>query len=135
MSRSLASIIHAANDALIASSNTDAIGDFFTEDYVTHLTDQDMGGGHAAIRRALGMLHHAFPKIEVEVEILVEGKDRVAWQRTLRATHEGDYMGFPPTGRPLVWRDMIVSVFRDGRMAEDWFVTDLAERLLRARKR
>jgi predicted ester cyclase len=135
MPRSLASIIHAANDALIAGNNIDAIGDFFTEDYVTHLTDQDIGGGHEAIRKALGMLHHAFPKIEVEVEILVEGKDRVAWQRTLRATHAGGYMGFPPTGRPLVWRDMIVSVFRDGRMAEDWFITDLAERLLRARKR
>jgi predicted ester cyclase len=43
-------------------------------------------------------------------------------------------MGFPATGRRVVWRDMIVSRFVDGVIAEDWVVTDLAERLLLARK-
>jgi hypothetical protein len=44
-------------------------------------------------------------------------------------------MGFPATGRPIVWRDMVTSRFQDGRIAEDWVLTDLAERLLLARKR
>jgi steroid delta-isomerase-like uncharacterized protein len=135
MDRSLASKIQAANSALIANGNTDAIGEFFTPDYVAHLTDEDMAGGHGAIRRVLGMYQRAFPDLQVEVEILVEGKDRVAWQRTLRGTHQGDFMGFPATGRRIVWRDMVTSEFRDGLIAEDWFITDLAERLLLARKR
>ena len=135
MDRSLASRIQAANSALIAGGKLDAIGEFFTPDYVAHLTEQDMAGGHGAIRRFLGMLQRGFPDLQVEVEILLEGKDRVAWQRTLRGTHQGDYMGFPATGRQLVWRDMFTSRFRDGLIAEDWVVTDLAERLLLARKR
>jgi hypothetical protein len=65
----------------------------------------------------------------------VEGEDRVAWQRTLRGIQQGDYKGFPATGRLIVWRDMVTSRFRDGLIAEDWVITDLAERLLRARKR
>ena len=32
-------------------------------------------------------------------------------------------------------REMVTSRFRDGLIAEDWFLTDLAERLLLARKR
>ena len=60
---------------------------------------------------------------------------RIAWQRTLRATHKGDYMGFPATGKKLVWRDMVTSRFQDGLIQEDWVITDLAEQLLRARKR
>jgi steroid delta-isomerase-like uncharacterized protein len=135
MDRSLASKIQAANSALIANGNLDAIAEFFTPDYVAHLTDQNMAGGHDAIRKILDMYRRAFPDLQVKVEILVEGKDRVAWQRTLRATHQGDFKGFPATGRPIVWRDMVTSRFRDGLIAEDWLITDLAERLLLARKR
>ena len=135
MNRSCASKIQAANSALIANGNLDAIGEFFTPDYVIHLTDEDMTGGHGTIRKILDLYRRVFPDLQVKVEILVEGKDRVAWQRTLRATHQGDFKGFPATGRPIVWRDMVTSRFRDGLIAEDWVITDLAERLLLARKR
>jgi steroid delta-isomerase-like uncharacterized protein len=120
MKRSLASIIEAANSALITDRNLDAVGEFFAPDYVAHLTDQDMNGGHDAIRKFLALYHRAFPDLEAQVEILVEAGDRVAWQRTLRATHQGDFKGFPATGRPVVWRDMVTSRFRDGLIAEDW---------------
>ena len=135
MSRSLASQVHAANSALLVNGSVENIGEYFTSDYVIHLTDQIMGGGHEVVKSFLGTYRRAFPDIEVEVEILVEGTDRVAWQRTLRATHEGDFKGFPATGRPIVWRDMVTSRFRDVRIAEDWVITDLAERLLLAKKR
>lgn len=81
------------------------------------------------------MYQRPFPDLQVEVEILVEGTDRVAWQRTLRGTHQDCFKGFPATGRPIVRRDMVTSRFRDGLIAEDWLNTDLAERLLLARKR
>ena len=135
MSRSLASKIEAANSALITNGNLDAVGEFFTPDYVAHLTDQDLTGGHDAIRKIVAMYRRAFPDLRFQVEILVTAKDRVAWQRTLRATHQGNFKGFPSTGRPIVWRDMVTSRFRGGLIAEDWVITDLAERLLLARKR
>lgn len=131
----LAARIQAANETLIAEGNLDAVGDFFTPDYIAHLTDRDMLGGHDAIRKYVGLIRRAFPDIQVEVEVLVEGEHRVAWQRTLRGTHEGAYQGFPASGRPVVWRDMVASEFRDGLIAEEWVISDLAERLLRARKR
>jgi steroid delta-isomerase-like uncharacterized protein len=134
MELSLASKIRAANRALIELGELEAIADFFASDYVSHLTDRDMEGGHDAIRKYLKMLRSAFTDIRVEVEILVEGETRVAWQRTLRGVHEGAFMGFPASGRNIVWRDMFTSRFHEGLFAEDWVVTDLAERLLLARK-
>ena len=59
----------------------------------------------------------------------MKAKDRVAWQRTLQGSQDGSFRGFP------VWRDMVTSRFRDGRIAEDWVITDVVERLLRTRKR
>ncbi|MFO0980862.1 MAG: ester cyclase [Planctomycetota bacterium] len=97
MGRSLAAKIEAANSALMAKGNLDAVGEFFTPDYVAHGTDQDMTGGHAAIRRIVGMYRRAFSDLEVEVEILVRARDRVAWQRTLRArTRVDSRASLPP---------------------------------------
>ena len=132
MDRSLASKIQAANSALIVNGDLDAVGEFFTSDYVAHLTERDMEGGHDWIRGFLSMLHGAFADLQIEVEILVEGENRVAWQRTLQGTHQGEFMGFPASGRQIVWRDMVTSRFRDGLIAEDWAISDLAERLLQA---
>lgn len=134
MSRSMASRIEAANAALLANGDVDAVDRFFAPDYVAHGTGRDMAG-HGAVRRLVGMYRRAFPDLRVEVEILVKARDRVAWQRTIRATHKGDFKGFPATGRRIVWRDMVTSRFRDGLIAEDWVISDLAERLLRARRR
>jgi steroid delta-isomerase-like uncharacterized protein len=133
MNQSLASKIKAANRALIAEGKVDAVDDFFTPDYVAHGTEHKIEG-HGAIRKFVRDLQQGFPDLQVEVEILVKAKDRVAWQRTLRGSHRGNFRGFPATSRRVVWRDMVTSRFRDGRIAEDWVITDLVERLLRSRK-
>lgn len=126
--------IRAANRMLIVDGETDAVDTFFAAGYVGHLTEQEVRG-HDAIRSVVVMYRRAFPDVQVEVEILAVAGDRIAWQRTLRGTQLGAYRGFPATGRPTVWRDMAVSRLEDGLIAEEWVVTDLAERLLLARKR
>ena len=103
MDGSLATRVRAANSALIGNWDLAAVGEFFAPDYVAHLTERDIEG-HAAIRGFLGMLQRAFPDLDVEVAVLLEGEDRVAWQRTLQGTHQGDYMGFRPSGSRIVWR-------------------------------
>lgn len=127
--------IEAANRTLIVEGELDAVDRFFRPDYVVHLTAQDLRGGHELVRQALALYHQAFEDIQLELEILLEAGDRLAWQRRLRATHRGGYKGFPASGRTLVWRDMVVSRFDpQGLIAEEWVSTDLAERLLLARK-
>ena len=133
MSPSPASTIETANAVLLVDRRLDATDAYFTPDYVAHGTDGDLSGGPAAVRRYVGMLHAAFPDLEVDVEILVEAHDRVAWHRTVRGTQSGAFMGFPATNRRIAWRDMVTSRFEDGRIAEEWVVTDLAEHLLKAR--
>jgi len=135
MDLSLAAKIKAANSLIVDGGNLDAINDYFAPDYVAHVTEHDRSEGRELIRRYIGTLQRAFPDLKSEVEILMEGEDRVAWQRTLKGTHQGNLMGFSASGRRIVWRDMATSRFREGLIAEEWVITDLAERLLLARKR
>ena len=62
----------------------DAIGDYFSSDYVAHITGRDMKGGHKIVRGVISSLRKSFPDIHAEVEILLEGDDRISWQRTLQ---------------------------------------------------
>lgn len=127
--------IVAANATLLAQARLEAIAEFFTADYQVHLTGQTLTGGHGLVRRALQKVHKAVPEVTVEVDVLVEEGDQIAWQRTLKGLHQGRYAGFPASGRELVWREMVVSRFSAGLIAEEWVISDLAEQLLKARKR
>ena len=135
MGTALATKVKAANKALIADGKLDAIGNFFTSDYTVHFNEKDTAIGHEVIHQALSLIKSAFPKLRVDVEILVESGDRIAWMRTLRGIQKGSYKGFPASHLPIIWREMVTSEFRDGMIAEEWVLTDLAEQLLRSRKR
>ncbi|MCZ6688972.1 MAG: ester cyclase [Planctomycetota bacterium] len=50
--------------------------------------------------------------VDVEVELLIQAGDTIAWQRTLSGTHKADMMGIPPTGKKVEWRDMHGLSFR-----------------------
>lgn len=129
-----ASKIQEANAALIVRGEVAAIPHYFSPDYIAHLTGQDLAGGHEGVRSVVDACQRAFADLQVQVDILVESDDRIAWQRTIRGTQKGAFRGFPASGREIVWRDMVTSRFQDGLIAEEWVVTDMAERLLLSRK-
>ncbi|MEC5397085.1 ester cyclase [Uliginosibacterium sp. H1] len=135
MSRSPASLVHAANQALIVEGRLDAINEFFSPDYVAHFTGSDLAGGHDAVRRVITAIRNAFSDITLEVDVLVESGDRIAWLRTASGTQTGSFKGFPASDKKLRWCDMVTSEIRDGLIVQEWVVTDLAEQLLLARKR
>lgn len=128
------SLIEAATSELLVAGKVEAVGTFFTEDYVAHITEQDVRGGHQLIRSMIGMYQKAFSDLTAEVVIFVESDDTVAWRRTMRARQTGPFKGFPGTGLQVLWQEMIISRVAASRIAEEWIVTDLAERLLLGRK-
>ena len=135
MAQSPATLVKKANAVVIGEGDLTSLDEFFTPNYVVQNGGRVYRGGHAVIRKALRPLQHAFPKIKVEVSILVERGTMIAWRRTMSAVQKGSYRGFPATNRRIVWNEMVTSRFDQGRIAEEWLVTDLAERLLLSRKR
>ncbi len=121
--------IQTANEELLNKGNVDMASDFFAPAYVSHLTGRDLTGGPEVIEGFVTELRTAFPDLHVEVEVLVAEGERVAWLRTHRGTHRGDFMGVPASGRVIVWRSMVVTRFEAGKIAEEWGVSDLGERL------
>jgi steroid delta-isomerase-like uncharacterized protein len=106
-------------------------GDLSVADAVTApdlAEHQDFGPDHApgaeGVRAVIASLRRAFSDFHLEIEDMVVTGD-TAWARmTATGTHDGPFMGHPPTGRPM--RIDVFDVIRvaDGRMVEHWGVPD-----------
>lgn len=121
-----------ANDEIIGKGNLGVVDEIFATDYVVH-TGGKAYTGTAFVRRFIGQLRSAIPDIRVvEVACFLQAGDTIVWQRTLRGTHTAAMMGIPPSGKPVTWRDMLVSRFDGGKIAEEWAVSELAGQLMLA---
>ena len=65
-----------------------------------------------------------FPDVTSTIEDLIAEGDKVVARWRSRATHRGDYMGMPPSGKEV--QIMGISVYRieEGKIAESWMVED-----------
>lgn len=71
-----------------------------------------------------GGLLSAFPDGIATIEDLIVEGDKVVSRLTYRATHTGDLMGIPPTGRSVMISETIIDQFADGKIVESWRLFD-----------
>jgi steroid delta-isomerase-like uncharacterized protein len=81
--------------------------------------------GAQAIKEVFARLHRAFPDLHITVEDLIEEGDKVVGRHTVTGTHQGEYMGLPPTGKSVTYNEIFIFRFAGGRIAEIWGVVDV----------
>ena len=63
--------------------------------------------GHKGATRFYMELLGAFPDIDFQLSDIVIGPQGVCEEAEVTATHEGDWLGFEPTGERLTWKVVI----------------------------
>lgn len=107
-----------------AGGNIAVIDELVSPDFVDHDPAPDQGPGAAGFKGFWTSFRTAFPDLDVTVDSSVAEDDRVAIAYRVRATHQGDFMGLAPTGRPIDVRGVQITRFSDGRMVERWGSSD-----------
>jgi predicted ester cyclase len=106
-------------------------GDLSVADAVTSpdlVEHQDFGPDHApgaeGVRAVISSLRRAFSDFHLEIEDIAVSGDTVWARMTATGTHDGPFMGHPPTGRRM--RTTVFDAIRvaDERMIEHWGVPD-----------
>lgn len=67
----------------------------------------------------------AFPDLRIEIGPMVVSGDMVASQLLCSATHQGDDLGIPASGRPVNFTAMTIARIKDGKIVEGWNCIDL----------
>lgn len=67
----------------------------------------------------------AFPDFHHEINDMVAEAEKVTARVTLTGTHEGEFMGIPPTGNKIEYTAFLTARFSDKRIVELWGMADM----------
>jgi steroid delta-isomerase-like uncharacterized protein len=85
--------------------------------------------GAQALKEVFARLHRAFPDLHITVEDLIAEGDKVVSRNSVTGTHQGEYMGRPPTGKSITYNEIFIFRFVNGRIAETWGVVDVLSQM------
>ena len=124
MSEKNEKVIRRFIDEVINRGDFSVLNDLIQPNYVYRSPDQQFKGAEA-LEGLVSAYRIAFPDINVKIDDLVNGGEKVVVSVTLTGTHEGDLMGIPPTGKKVDIRGMILSRFEDGKIVDEYEVIDM----------
>jgi steroid delta-isomerase-like uncharacterized protein len=80
--------------------------------------------GLEAYKQFLLMLFTAFPDLQFTIEDIIAEGDTVVVRYTTRGTHQGNFMGIPPTGKQGSGTGMFIDRIVNGKAIEQWGNSD-----------
>lgn len=70
------------------------------------------------VQRVVGNIRKAFPDFHVTIEEQIAEGDKVVTRWTAHGTQLGQWGDFPPTGKPVTWKEIYIMRLVDGKIAE-----------------
>ncbi|MCS6926799.1 MAG: ester cyclase [Candidatus Binatia bacterium] len=112
-------------EEVLNAGNLDLVDDLIARSYVSHYpTGYDFGGGPEGVKQIVSAVRTGFPDVHFTVEDVIAEGDRVVGRWTFRGTHQGDFMGIPPTGRKVSVMGIAIYRIARGKIAEAWVAWD-----------
>jgi steroid delta-isomerase-like uncharacterized protein len=108
-----------------AGHRPDVAREILADDFVDHTGPVEHGAKEAGIGW-FSYMWQAFPDFSVQVKLQIAEGDLVATLKTFSGTHEGEFMGIPPTGKHVAFDVFDMLRVRDGQVVEHWNVEDLS---------
>ena len=110
---------------LVSDGDLDGFGQMMADDFVEHEETPGLAPTKDGVQEFFRIQRAAFPDMRMEPEdVLVDG-DKVVVRARMTGTHEGEFLGMPPTGKSIdVQLIDIIRFGDDGLAHEHWGVFD-----------
>ena len=105
--------------------NMAAVDELFAADYVAHGTGVFPDIDVAGLKQWWTAFRKVFPDAHYVAEDMIAEGDKVVTRYTFRGTHQGEYMGIPPTGKQVSVTGMEIDRIEDDKVVESWFSQDM----------
>jgi steroid delta-isomerase-like uncharacterized protein len=76
--------------------------------------------GIDAFKQFFSMLRGAFPDMRMDVQDMIAEGDKVVARLTVHGTHQGEFMGMPPTDNPIEVTATDIFRIGDGKIVDHW---------------
>ena len=111
-------------DEVQSGGNTDPKDEICSAEFVNHSASPGLPADREGIKILTTMFKGAFPDSYFTVEDMIAEGDKVVTRKTFHGTHEGEFMGIPPSGRTVTVSLIDVVRISDGLAVEHWSVGD-----------
>lgn len=108
----------------INKGNLDAINELVAENFVEHVPFPGQGAGRDGLRHAIAIFLSAFPDIHWVLDEQIEEGEKVVSRFTWTGTHRGEFLGIPPTGKPVKVWGVVMDVIKNGTLSESRIIMD-----------
>jgi predicted ester cyclase len=109
---------------VISQNRLDRVEEIIASDEVDHALPAGVPAGLEGVKQIFTLLHTAFPDLQIEIEDLIAEGDQVVGRVTARGTHQGEFMGIAPTGKPVSFNAIDVVRIAGGKIVERWSQAD-----------
>src|SRR5690242_19790235 len=105
--------------------DVDTAATFLDDDFDAHMTGMGDIRGVEAWKQMAASFQTAFPDLDLKITELAVAGDLVCahWQWT--ATHSGELMGIPATGKSIEAEGAGFYHVRDGKIVSEWMIEDM----------
>jgi steroid delta-isomerase-like uncharacterized protein len=117
-------IVRRMYEQVWSKHQVDLVEEFYTEDTILHAASFPSRSGLEAVREDVAMMLNVYPDIQVAEEDMIAEGDKVVVRWTMRATHQGELLGIPPTGKQVTTTLIIIYRLVNGKIAEEWLLND-----------
>ena len=111
-------------DEVQSGGNIDAIDELCSPEFVNHSAPPRVPSNCEGVKQLTAMFRQAFPDSYLTVEDMVAEGDKVATRKTFHGTHQGEFMGIPPTGQQVSIGLIDIVRIADGQVVEHWSMGD-----------
>jgi predicted ester cyclase len=109
-----------------ADWNMARVDEVVSPQFISHDWPEGSPTGPKAFRDYYSDILSTVPDARYEVDDLIAEGDRVVVRWRLLGTHQGEFRGIAPTGRPIVLNGIAIYRVEGGKLVERWVVSDLA---------
>ncbi len=111
-------------DEVQSAGNIDAVDELCSPEFVNHSAPPGVPSNCEGVKQLTAMFRRAFPDSYFTVEEMIAEGDKVVTRKTFHGTHEGEFMGIPPSGRSVSMGLIDIVRVSEGRVVEHWSMGD-----------
>ena len=115
---------------VVSAGAVGKLAEFIAPDYSEIHEDKKSAVGIEGVKAHILGVRHTYPDLELTVEQQIAEGDWVATRLMMRGTHQGEWQGIKPTGRPLRVTAVNPDRIRDRRIVEHGGAADFLGPLL-----
>ena len=119
-----ASLVRRVFDQAFNQGNLAVVDEVLAPEHHAHITIGGAPHGPQGLKLMIAIFRAAFPDLRCTVEDEIAQGDKFAVRWSIRGTHQGMFLGNPPTGKQVDVQGFIFGRTENGRIIEDWTLTD-----------